>query len=133
MAEPTSINAAIDIANAALLKLGIKAINDSNGHLFGAYAIEQAGRIIARVLGASGEACRFGGDEFTAFLPDMERSKAMLVAAEDFLDEAESFASAQRRAGEREVSERITNKYAASKKAYEEARNAARKGLATAQ
>jgi diguanylate cyclase (GGDEF)-like protein len=59
---------------------GIKAINDSNGHLFGAYAIEQAGKIIARVLGSSGEACRFGGDEFTAFLPGMDRSEALLVA-----------------------------------------------------
>lgn len=59
---------------------GIKAINDTNGHLFGAYAIQQAGKIIAGVLGTAGEACRFGGDEFTAFLPGMDRAAARVVA-----------------------------------------------------
>ena len=59
---------------------GIKQINDSNGHLFGAYSIQQAGKIIERVIDAQGSACRFGGDEFTAFLPGMGKPAALVLA-----------------------------------------------------
>lgn len=59
---------------------GIKEINDTHGHLFGAYSIQQAGRVIAEVLGNHGRACRFGGDEFTAFLPDTNRETGARVA-----------------------------------------------------
>jgi diguanylate cyclase (GGDEF)-like protein len=45
---------------------GIKKINDTHGHLFGAYVIGESGRVIGRVLGGRGIACRFGGDEFLA-------------------------------------------------------------------
>jgi diguanylate cyclase (GGDEF)-like protein len=48
---------------------GVKQINDTHGHLFGAHVIGETGRLIARVVGAKGQACRFGGDEFSAFLP----------------------------------------------------------------
>jgi two-component system, cell cycle response regulator len=48
---------------------GVKEINDSHGHLFGAYSIGETGKTLARVVGATGHVCRFGGDEFTAFLP----------------------------------------------------------------
>ena len=48
---------------------GVKQINDTHGHIYGAYAIGQTGRMIASVLGGKGRACRFGGDEFSAFLP----------------------------------------------------------------
>ncbi len=48
---------------------GVKKINDTHGHIYGAYAIGQTGRMIASVLGGKGRACRFGGDEFSAFLP----------------------------------------------------------------
>jgi two-component system cell cycle response regulator len=61
---------------------GIKGINDTHGHLFGAYSIEQAGRLIGRVLEKRGRACRFGGDEFTAFLSDADREAGALVAEE---------------------------------------------------
>ena len=61
---------------------GIKRINDAHGHLFGAYSIQQAGRIIAEVLGERGRACRFGGDEFTAFLSDLSRESGAAVAEE---------------------------------------------------
>lgn len=47
----------------------VKPINDTHGHLFGAYCIQKAGEIIGRAVGTRGHACRFGGDEFTAFLP----------------------------------------------------------------
>lgn len=59
---------------------GVKRINDSHGHLFGAHAIGETGRIIARTLEGAGHACRFGGDEFTAFLPDRDRQAAVAMA-----------------------------------------------------
>lgn len=59
---------------------GVKRINDTHGHLFGAHAIGETGRIIARHLGPGAHACRFGGDEFCAFFPGLDRSEAGLVA-----------------------------------------------------
>jgi diguanylate cyclase (GGDEF)-like protein len=59
---------------------GLKQINDTHGHLFGAHAIGESGRQIARVLGAKGSACRFGGDEFSAFLPGHGLTAAEEVA-----------------------------------------------------
>ena len=58
---------------------GLKKINDTHGHLFGAHAIGETGKVIARVLGRTGQACRFGGDEFSAFLPayNMEAATAL--------------------------------------------------------
>ena len=58
---------------------GLKKINDTHGHLFGTYTIGQTGKLIARVLGEAGQACRFGGDEFTAVLPahDIETATAL--------------------------------------------------------
>jgi diguanylate cyclase (GGDEF)-like protein len=50
---------------------GIKKINDSHGHLFGAYVIGESGRIIGQVLEARGFASRFGGDEYVAALPGL--------------------------------------------------------------
>jgi two-component system, cell cycle response regulator len=48
---------------------GLKAINDKNGHQVGAHTIAEVGRLIGRVVGLHGEACRFGGDEFSVLLP----------------------------------------------------------------
>ncbi len=59
---------------------GVKQINDAHGHLFGAFSIQQAGKIIQQVLGRKGRASRFGGDEFTAFLPDVEKDAAVEIA-----------------------------------------------------
>ena len=58
---------------------GVKAINDANGHLFGAYAIGESGRVIGTVLGDRGIASRFGGDEFVAAVPgaDLARTEAL--------------------------------------------------------
>lgn len=61
---------------------GVKRINDTHGHLFGAHVIGETGRILARFLGRGGHACRFGGDEFCAFLPGTERSAALATAEE---------------------------------------------------
>jgi diguanylate cyclase (GGDEF)-like protein len=59
---------------------GVKQINDSHGHLFGAHVIGETGRLIALVLGGKGRACRFGGDEFSAFLPAHDVTSASAIA-----------------------------------------------------
>lgn len=59
---------------------GVKQINDTHGHLFGAHVIGETGRLIAQVIGAKGRACRFGGDEFSAFLPGHDLTAAADVA-----------------------------------------------------
>ncbi len=72
---------------------GVKAINDANGHLFGAYAIGESGRVIGTVLGDRGIASRFGGDEFVAAVPgaDLARTEALgeeiraAIAAQPFV------------------------------------------------
>src|SRR5690606_34904506 len=61
---------------------GIKAINDTHGHLFGAYVIGEAGRLIGAVIGARGIGCRFGGDEYLAALPGLDVQVAAAVAEE---------------------------------------------------
>jgi len=61
---------------------GVKQINDTHGHLFGAYTIGEAGRVIGRVLGSRGIGSRFGGDEFIAALPGMDGTAAAAVAEE---------------------------------------------------
>lgn len=47
---------------------GVKAINDTHGHLFGAYVIGEAGRVIGETIRDVGFAARFGGDEYVAAL-----------------------------------------------------------------
>ncbi len=59
---------------------GVKRINDTHGHLFGAHVIGETGRLIAREIGSRGHACRFGGDEFSAFLPTHDVSSAVAMA-----------------------------------------------------
>lgn len=59
---------------------GVKRINDTHGHLFGAHVIGETGRLIARVLGSRGRACRFGGDEFSGFLPGHDLTSALAMA-----------------------------------------------------
>lgn len=51
---------------------GIKKINDTHGHLFGAYVIGESGRLIGTVTEGRGFATRFGGDEYIAALPGMD-------------------------------------------------------------
>jgi diguanylate cyclase (GGDEF)-like protein len=61
---------------------GVKQINDTHGHLFGAYAIGESGRLIRRVLDHRGFATRFGGDEFIAAVPGFDADAAVIVAEE---------------------------------------------------
>lgn len=48
---------------------GVKVINDTHGHLYGAYVIGETGRLIARLIEGRGIGTRFGGDEYIAALP----------------------------------------------------------------
>jgi diguanylate cyclase (GGDEF)-like protein len=59
---------------------GVKAINDKHGHLFGAYTISQCGKLIGALLEPPAIACRFGGDEYVAALPDCDLEAAVVVA-----------------------------------------------------
>ncbi len=61
---------------------GIKKINDTHGHLFGAYVIGESGKVIGRILGSRGIGCRFGGDEYLAALPGLDAEASMAVAEE---------------------------------------------------
>jgi diguanylate cyclase (GGDEF)-like protein len=61
---------------------GIKKINDSHGHLFGAYVIGESGRIIGKVLEGRGFASRFGGDEYVAALPGLDLARTRDVGEE---------------------------------------------------
>jgi diguanylate cyclase (GGDEF)-like protein len=78
----------LDIARAsgrplALLVMdldGIKKINDTHGHLFGAHVISQAGRLIGGIIGSRGIGCRFGGDEYLAALPELDCEAASDIA-----------------------------------------------------
>jgi diguanylate cyclase (GGDEF)-like protein len=61
---------------------GLKQINDTHGHPVGAYTISEVGRVIGRLVSPEGAACRFGGDEFAAFLPGRTRARARQLAEE---------------------------------------------------
>jgi two-component system, cell cycle response regulator len=58
---------------------GLKAINDQHGHPVGAHTIAEVGKIIGNVVSAQGAACRFGGDEFAAFLPGVAKAEGAEV------------------------------------------------------
>lgn len=61
---------------------GVKRINDTHGHLFGAHVIGEAGRLIGRIIEERGIACRFGGDEYLAALPGCDGDAAAAIAEE---------------------------------------------------
>ena len=59
---------------------GLKKINDNHGHLVGAHTIATVGRRLGTIVhAANGVVSRFGGDEFSAFVPnvDLEQAKAL--------------------------------------------------------
>jgi len=61
---------------------GIKRINDTHGHAFGAHCIAQSGALIGRILRERGIATRWGGDEYSAVLPGYDANAAVAVAEE---------------------------------------------------
>lgn len=58
---------------------GVKGINDTHGHLFGAYVIGEAGHLIGEILQPIGQGTRFGGDEYCAALPDYDLQATVAV------------------------------------------------------
>jgi diguanylate cyclase (GGDEF)-like protein len=61
---------------------GVKGINDTHGHDMGAYVIGETGRVLGRVIGSRGFATRFGGDEFAAAFPGIDKAAAVAIAEE---------------------------------------------------
>ena len=61
---------------------GIKQINDTHGHLYGAYAIGESGKLIGNVIRPWGIGSRFGGDEFVAALADRDLEGTAQVGEE---------------------------------------------------
>ena len=59
---------------------GVKKINDTYGHSFGAYTISQTGKLIKVITDHRGMASRFGGDEFMVFIPNAESDEALQIA-----------------------------------------------------
>jgi diguanylate cyclase (GGDEF)-like protein len=57
-----------------------KSYNDTYGHLQGDILLKQAARLILAQLRSSDTLARFGGDEFVAILPEINRRNAQVVA-----------------------------------------------------
>jgi two-component system cell cycle response regulator len=63
---------------------GLKRVNDTHGHWMGAFVIGEAGKRIGEICNARGEACRYGGDEFVAYICDGKQ--AAFAVAESILE-----------------------------------------------
>jgi len=61
---------------------GLKGVNDRHGHSTGAFVIQEAGKRIGRICNPIGQACRFGGDEFVAYLKDHDKPAALALATQ---------------------------------------------------
>jgi diguanylate cyclase (GGDEF)-like protein len=59
---------------------GLKQINDTHGHPIGAHTIAEVGKVIGGAIGTRGAACRFGGDEFAAFVPGVTKREGKQLA-----------------------------------------------------
>jgi len=77
-----SLAAGDSVALLAMDLDGIKQINDTHGHLFGAHTIAESGKLIGKIVEGRGFACRFGGDEFIAALPRSSTEDGARVAQE---------------------------------------------------
>jgi diguanylate cyclase (GGDEF)-like protein len=59
---------------------GLKAVNDSGGHLQGDHVLRSLGTVIASSIRAVDSAYRYGGDEFVVLLPETDIVGAFVVA-----------------------------------------------------
>jgi diguanylate cyclase (GGDEF)-like protein len=59
---------------------GLKQVNDLHGHQMGGYTLVEVAQILAPRFAGRGEVCRFGGDEFAAFVPGLDRPAAAALA-----------------------------------------------------
>lgn len=84
--EEFNRHVAVALSNGSSLSMlmmdmdGLKRVNDTYGHPFGAHSISETGKIIKTVMSSKGLASRFGGDEFMAFLPNTSADKSMEIA-----------------------------------------------------
>ena len=53
-----------------------KRLNDAHGHEAGDYALQRIAAVLRSALRASDLACRYGGEEFTVVMPDVDASGA---------------------------------------------------------
>lgn len=59
---------------------GLKKINDLHGHMVGAHSISLIGRRLGAIVAAAGGVVsRFGGDEFSAFVPGADAAGALAL------------------------------------------------------
>ena len=66
----------------------LKKINDEHGHSRGDEIIIAASECVSKAFSKDGECCRWGGDEFVAFVPgDEAKGKECISRFEDALDE----------------------------------------------
>ncbi len=58
---------------------GLKQINDTYGHIMGSHTISECGKLIGKAVGHKGMVCRYGGDEFIAFIRNrtLEKTEAL--------------------------------------------------------
>lgn len=56
---------------------GLKKINDTHGHQAGAMTIAGVGHMLGDLIGTRGMVARFGGDEFMAAFPGLDRQAAV--------------------------------------------------------
>ena len=56
---------------------GLKKINDTHGHQAGAMTISGVGHMLGDLIGTRGIVARFGGDEFMAAFPGLDRQAAV--------------------------------------------------------
>jgi len=59
---------------------GLKSINDTHGHLFGAHVIAETGKLIGANLPEDAIAARFGGDEYVVACPGLDLERTIAVA-----------------------------------------------------
>jgi two-component system cell cycle response regulator len=59
---------------------GLKKMNDTHGHFVGANAIATVGRRLGAIVQpVGGVVSRFGGDEFSAFVPNADKEQALAI------------------------------------------------------
>jgi diguanylate cyclase (GGDEF)-like protein len=68
---------------------GLKSINDNRGHQMGSLCIAEVGKIVGEEISPVGRACRYGGDEFIAYVEVPESGAAEV--AERIRTRVESF------------------------------------------
>jgi diguanylate cyclase (GGDEF)-like protein len=54
-----------------------KQVNDTHGHLIGSRLLSEVGGVMKRTLGPANYCVRYGGDEFVALLPGMDKKTAI--------------------------------------------------------